>query len=262
MIYATLVTTHSGFPDLTRGSWPEVLAIIGVVGVALTAIGLLVALYQLKIGVRRKELSYTVLAAEQLINVHEARELGRRLVITINGANVSEVDVRAVVVRFWNSGTEPISDEDFRTTVYLDYGEKANVLTEGTIQLKPDHVDQTEVSRDKPDTETTSRLVVPPMLLNRKQFIVIRTLVTNVGTVAVHGGLKGVQIKEGVLMEETIEEWSTFWTYMWLCTASAFVAIGQFVSHSTFLFLLLCTVPGLLGGMYVTHRLFVKRRFL
>jgi len=176
-------------PDFTKSPWPEIL---GVATLAAFLLAIVVPAVQWRLGRRRKELSYRVVSAEPLVSVHEADELRDRLVVTLDGQPAQGLDVRAVVVRVWNSGNEPINDTDFRTPGFLTYGKDTDVLTDGEIREQPTHANASAPR----DPNEPARLLLQPVLLNRGQFITIRALIRGYGQFAMEGRIVGGVVKE------------------------------------------------------------------
>jgi hypothetical protein len=126
---------------------------------------------------QQKRLSYEVLTNTLLVSVKE--EVESRLQILFDGEVVH--DVRIVVIRLTNTGNVPICTSDYEVPISLDFGSDSRLLTAQTIDTSPDNL-------EAPITMETTKAVFAPILLNSRDSITIKVLVSGFNNQLVVGG--------------------------------------------------------------------------
>jgi len=121
------------------------------------------------------------------VSVREAKALQGRLAITLDGQPTQNLDIKTVLVRIKNTGTEPISSDDFETDGYLMYGPDAEVLADGDIRGHPTRATVIALR----DQSQPNQLLLKPLLINKGESIVIRALVKQFGGFILEGRWRG-----------------------------------------------------------------------
>jgi hypothetical protein len=136
---------------------------------------------------RRKALSYTV-SETQLLTVHG--DLKGKVQILFDGVSVPNVSL--VVIKVRNSGHEPIRANDFERPLRFDFGSGARILS-----LDADEANQKSlkpaVRQGAGNAPAENAFELDPLLLNRGDWIKVKALVSNVGTISVDGRIEGVR---------------------------------------------------------------------
>lgn len=134
----------------------------------------------------RKSLSYEILSLNPLLSVEN--EIKSDLQILYKGKTVEQVHL--IVLKFINTGNMPILSKDYEHPVSLSFGEEAKVLTTEITEKNPDSLRPSASIEEK-------EIVLKPILLNPKDSVTLKMLVTKFSKVAVDGRIAGVrEIKE------------------------------------------------------------------
>jgi hypothetical protein len=154
---------------------PMVRTILAIIAISITVLLFL-------IGRRRKSLSYMV-SDTRVLGVHEAVNPSR-VQILFDGKPVT--DVRLVIITINNSGNEPIRVDDFERALRFSWAEPARILTAEVIEVSPDSL--------QPTIEAgVNEVVLDPLLLNRGDWLRIKTLTNQVGKLSVDARVVGVK---------------------------------------------------------------------
>jgi hypothetical protein len=154
---------------------PMVRTILAVVAISTTVLLFL-------IGRRRKSLSYMV-SDTRVLGVHEAVNPSS-VQILFDGMPVT--DVRLVVITVNNSGNESIRADDFERALRFSWAEPARILTAEVVEVSPESLQPTIKAG-------VNEIVVDPLLLNRGDWLRIKTLINQVGKMSVDARVVGVK---------------------------------------------------------------------
>ena len=153
---------------------------VGVV-LALAALAATFLVYWLQR--QRKALSYEVISKNQLLTVRE--ELEGRLQVLYEGHPAR--DICLLVVKLFNSGNVPISAADYERPLSLGTGISSKILSGVVTDVDPENL---AASIDIEE----SRVILRPILLNSKDSVTLKLLVSDFGgNVAIDGRVLGVK---------------------------------------------------------------------
>jgi len=116
---------------------------------------------------QRRSLSYEIVSATPLLSVEE--DIKKDLQISYKGKPVEQVHL--VMIKILNSGSLPIPSKDYEQPITLSFGNQTKILTAEIAETNPDSL---EASIDASDRHA----ILVPALLNQKDFITIKMLVT------------------------------------------------------------------------------------
>jgi hypothetical protein len=143
---------------------------------------------------RRKALTYTV-SRTQLLTLHE--EAKGRVQILFDGAPAK--DVGLLVIEVNNSGHEPIRASDFERPLRFHLGDEAKILALEVIETKPQNLKPvckaaiTGLPAVVDGGAHLNEFELEPLLLNRGDWMKIKILVNQAGTLSVDGRVVGVR---------------------------------------------------------------------
>lgn len=138
---------------------------VGVI-LAILAIFASIAIYRLQ--KLNKKLSYEILARTNLLTHRE--ELENKIQVLYDGNPVQALTV--FVIRIWNAGREPIRSDDFERPLSFHIVEPAEILTVAVTAISPESLNP-QLSFE------TRTLTVSPLLLNPKDTLTIKVLVSD-----------------------------------------------------------------------------------
>jgi hypothetical protein len=154
--------------------WQFVGAILGAFAIAASIV---IAVLQR----RRKRLSYEVVTQLPLLTVQE--EIQGRVRLYFD--NQALDDVTLIAVRLINDGNLPLRSLDFETPLVIHFNDAAHVLSSEIIEQRP-----TDLPVDL-DSDGTS-VSIAPLLLNPRDYVKLKCLVTGFERVAISGRIAGV----------------------------------------------------------------------
>lgn len=157
-------------------AWQFVGAILTLVALAATFL-----IYWLQR--QRKSLSYEVVSQNQLLTVRE--ELEGRLQVLYEGEPAR--DICLLVIKLLNSGNVAVSAADYERPVSFATGASSKILSAAVTDVDPENL-AVDISVDD------SRVTVQPVLLNAKDSITLKLLVSDFsGSLSVDGRVVGVK---------------------------------------------------------------------
>ena len=157
------------------GWWQVILAVVALI------VGGVLFLLQFN----RKRLTYHLVSDTPFITIGEIAELSNRLEITFDKQPVESLDIRSMIIRLSNSGNTEIDDKDWRGPVTFDFGDKAEALTAEIIDPKK-HKERAKA--------VGSRIELEPILLNKRQAIIIKALIRQPNSITHDSAIKGVEL--------------------------------------------------------------------
>lgn len=174
------------YDPLRDNIWQFYGAIIGVAGIIVTTVvAILLFWRQLK----RKELSYAILA--EIVVVETKEGFGKLVKVLFDGQPVSSVHL--VAIRLKNSGNTDILEVDFRTPLIVQFPGSGDILSAKIGKASPPSL------RPTPDIdEQRKQIKITPLLINDKESFALNCLVSQYdGTINISGRIVGIsEIKE------------------------------------------------------------------
>lgn len=132
---------------------------------------------------QRKALSYKILTNTPLLGIEE--KIKGKLQILFDDKPVEDVNLIEIIII--NSGNIPILITGYEHPISLSFDEKTKILTSEVFKTNPKSLKATVKIED-------SRIIVPPVLLNSKDSIILKTLVSQFkGKISVDGRIIGVK---------------------------------------------------------------------
>jgi uncharacterized membrane protein len=168
--------------DLSNGIWQGIGALFGLAAIIVSLVFWWTAR-------QRKQLSYQVVSDTPLVSVREEAELKGRLKVLFDDVPAQDLDLRAVIVRVFNSGNVAIGEDDyFGHPIELQFGENAEVLTASVIKTGPDDF----VAKATP---AGTKALIHPVLLNKGQSLEVKTLVKQKRGFRFYAHIRDVQVR-------------------------------------------------------------------
>jgi hypothetical protein len=160
-------------------AWQFVGAVIALVALAATFL-----VYWLQR--QRKAIAYEVVSKNQLLTVRE--ELEGRLQVLYEGQPAR--DICLLVLKLLNTGNVAIATADYERPVSFSTGQSSKILSAVVTELDPDNLIVVLKSEE-------SKVLIDPVLLNSKDSITIKLLVSDFsGTISTDGRIIGVKAIE------------------------------------------------------------------
>ena len=181
------------------------------IGAALAVLAIIVSISLWAIQRRKKALSYDLLSKFSLLSIRE--EIEGKLKVLFDDKPVKNVHL--FIIRLINTGNVPITSADYEKPVEFGFGEGARILSSEVIATTPEnmHVETEEVD---------SFLVLLPLLLNPKDSITIKLLVSDYsGPICAEARIIGVKNLEPLREGQWI-------TPMLVFAGMAIMAIGLY----------------------------------
>lgn len=142
-----------------------------------------------------KRLTPIVDTHTSLVSIREEEELKGRLVVLFDKKPIQEPDISTMIIRFVNTGTVPIDDEDYSGSIAILCGSEAEVLTANVVATNPNRFD---AKADK-DPNDPTRALLHPVLLNAGQSVTIKILVRKAAReVDIFAHIKGVEVEKPI----------------------------------------------------------------
>ncbi|MGI8588195.1 MAG: hypothetical protein ACR2M0_10990 [Chloroflexia bacterium] len=152
------------------------------IATSVTALGVLVALFNFMLQRQRKQLTYYIVSNTPLLSLGD--DLKGKIQISIGGQAVQEVQL--VVIELANSGNQPIVPSDYASPVTVRFGPKAVILSAEVTETKPQNPQATVSIQG-------SAVEFAPVLLNRGDIVTAKVLATQLGeALSVDGHVAGV----------------------------------------------------------------------
>jgi hypothetical protein len=132
---------------------------------------------------QRKAIAYEVVSENQLLTVGE--ELEGRLQVVYEGQPAR--DICLLVLKLLNTGNVAIATADYERPVSFSTGQSSKILSAVVTEVDPDNLTVVLKAEE-------SRLVIDPVLLNSKDSITLKLLVSDFsGTISTDGRIIGVK---------------------------------------------------------------------
>ena len=171
------------------------------VGVLLAIVALAVSFIIYSLQRQRKTLSFEVVSRNQLLTVGE--ELEGKLQVLYEGHPAK--DICLIVLKLFNSGNVPVATADYERPISFCTGAGSKILSAAVTEREPEALSvETEVDQ--------IRIVVQPVLLNAKDSITLKLLVSDFsGSVVADARIVGVKAITRV------GESSGYFTFLMVC---------------------------------------------
>jgi hypothetical protein len=156
-------------------AWQFVGAVLALVAVAAT-----VVIYLLQR--QRKSLSYDLVSTNQLLTVRE--EVEGKLQVLYEGQPTR--DIQLLVVRLINSGNVAIASSDYERELSIGTGVRSKILSAAVTNVEPDNLIAEVVTED-------ARVTLKAVLLNPRDTITLKILVSDFENIVVDGRIVGVK---------------------------------------------------------------------
>ncbi len=166
---------------------------------------------------KRKLLKYEILSKLPILSVEE--EIAGKLQILFQDKPISRVFL--TVIKLVNAGNVPISSSDYERNITISFGDSSKVLTAEISKTDPENLGA-EISIKN------SSIELKPVLLNPRDFIIIKALISNFGEeINVNGRIVGVkQIQQ--MEKNKMSKWMAF--------LESLVKLGLYVTIITIFF--------------------------
>lgn len=151
-----------------------------IIGAVLAVVAILISLRQWQ----RKSLAYEVISNENIVRISD-NSVGSELQIVYQGKPVK--DLYLITIRFINSGNTEIRPEDYVKQISLSFGGNSEILGNKVLEQEPSNLG-VKINHEK----TKEVLLIEPVLLNKRDYFTIQTLVTGFQSVAPNGRIAGV----------------------------------------------------------------------
>ena len=153
------------------------------IGAIIGAIALLTTIILFYTQRKQKVLSYQILSNASVLSIRE--EVEGKVQMLYEGTQVKKVHL--IVLKIHNSGNVPIRTGDYERPLTILFGEGSDILSEEIIEKVPKNLDVVFDSSD-------NRLIVKPLLLNSKDSITFKMLVSEFnGDLTVDSRIVGIK---------------------------------------------------------------------
>lgn len=158
-----------------------------------TCVAIVVSIILWLLNQKRKELSYSVLWSQPLVNLRGPAK--RLLDIRFKGEAVN--DAQLILVKVWNSGHLPVTPGEYQSRLQLNFNPGAQIISANVIETHPADLDLRSKKNDegkafieKIDHE---KLYLSPILLNAGDYMVFQLVVRNsIGKPQLEGHIQGI----------------------------------------------------------------------
>ena len=171
-----------------------------LLGPIATGIGICVSVTLWTLNVKRKELSYEIISDETIVGLQDetsSRAISNPdadLEILVHGEAVK--NVRHLSLKIINSGHIPIRPADFDGSIRIKFGANAKILSAVISESYPANLEERGSGDNAPISLITKieegKLLLRPVLLNGKDYIVLKVLVKDGGTTEIDSHIEGI----------------------------------------------------------------------
>jgi hypothetical protein len=145
---------------------------------------------------KRKRLAYQIVSNESLFSIK--RLIKDRIKIYLDDTLVENVNL--VLIRIFNPGNDTITTKDFESSIAVNFGDAAKILSVEISEKSPADLPATISYND-------SSVMLEPLLLNEKDSVTLKALVSKPQNAIIVGGrIAGVRkIEDGTYSDERIK---------------------------------------------------------
>jgi hypothetical protein len=165
----------------------------------------------------QKSLSYQVIADSPLLTAEE--EIREKLQILYDGKPVK--NVRLFILKVINDGNQPIDETDFKKPIDFVFSDEAQILSAEIVAKNPDNLNISIGFRN-------NILSINPILLNNKDFIEIKSVVSTYST-NIKSDARIVNIKNVYYVDTNLAPISTLLAIFISCSGVMVIASFVFV---------------------------------
>lgn len=167
-----------------------------------TSLGICVSVILWTLNVRRKELSYEILANDVIVGLQDddkfktAADANVDLEILVHGEAVK--NVHHVKLKIANSGHISIRPQEFDGSMRVKFGENAKILSAAISETYPSDLYERGAGDNAPipliSKIEEGKVYLRPVLLNGKDYIVIKALVKDGGKIDINSHIEGITV--------------------------------------------------------------------
>ncbi|EMA6342832.1 hypothetical protein ACH0R4_RS05175 [Bacillus cytotoxicus] len=181
----------------------------------LTIVSICLSIYFYRKNKKKKELSYQEVSATPLIT-----QLHNKVSIYIDDEEIKQ-NLNLVILKIFNSGNEPIKKEDFETDILIDF----------TNHYRSSKVFDAEIYKKNPSDlqctvynhELGKELGIKPLLLNPKEEVIIKLLVTDYDEIKLSSRIVGGNIVHSHKKSKTWKEQLTVSNLIFILILTGFI---------------------------------------
>jgi hypothetical protein len=231
-------------------------------GPIVTSVGICVSVTLWTLNLRRKELSYEIVSDDVIVGLQDANTTkaianpDADLEILVHGESVK--NVRHLTVRIANSGHLPIRPSEFDGSIRIKLGPSAKILSATISETYPSNLEERGSGDNAPISLISKvedgKLLLRPVLLNGKDFVVVKILVKDGGNVEIDSHIEGIKdikyLKESNSLALALTNGGAFVMAICLFYLNPVdMATNNFVGYLPFLFLFLIGYNMLFCGL-------------
>ena len=171
-------------------------------GPIVTSVGICVSVTLWTLNVRRREMSYEILADDVIVglqdsgNLKTVKDSGADLEILVHGESVK--NVRHVTLKLANSGHISIKPSEFDGSMRVKFGTDAKILSAVISETYPANLYERGSGDNAPvpliNKIEDGKVYLRPILLNGKDYIVVKALVKDGGKIEIDSHIEGITV--------------------------------------------------------------------
>lgn len=174
---------------------------------------------------KRKKIAYEIISNTQLLSVKD--EVKSRLQILFDQKPVHNLNL--VVLKIYNAGNEPISPEDFKDKLTVEFGDNAQILEADVVDVFPKNM-QANIE------QTANSISLVPLLLNDGDSVKLKILLSKYSHIHITGRITGVNQISGAGIEQLtprsfLKDLATILGFAVVGTVCGAIAVSLFVSE-------------------------------
>lgn len=131
---------------------------------------------------QKKALSYSLVSTTHLLTDHE--EFEGKLKVLYEGQPTQNISL--LILKFINSGNVPITSNDYERQVSILLGKNSKILSAVVIEIEPKNLDAEVIIDD-------NRIRIKEILLNPKDAITLKILVSDLDIFSIDGRIVGIK---------------------------------------------------------------------
>jgi len=151
-------------------------------GVLLALVSIVIPIIIYLLQRQKKALSYSLVSTTHLLTDHE--EFEGKLQVLYEGQPAQNISL--LILKFINSGNVPITSNDYERQVSILLGENSKILSAVVIEIEPKNLDAEVIIDD-------NRIRIKEILLNPKDAITLKILVSDLDTFSIDGRIIGIK---------------------------------------------------------------------
>ncbi|MGC2238356.1 MAG: hypothetical protein WA584_19535 [Pyrinomonadaceae bacterium] len=140
------------------------------VGVILTLIGIVAAFIIFYLQRQKKSLAYEELTNTPVLTVDE--QVSGKVKVLYEDKPIKNAQL--IVIKLINDGNLPVTSKDYERNFSCTFGDNSKILSSEIVKTNPKELSP----KFSPETNE-NQIILEPLLLNKKDFLVIKILVTD-----------------------------------------------------------------------------------